>query len=71
MLEDLSGSRELRALSTSSSGMSIETKCCLTEVSTLTSLFVDMQLLVENTEKKNLLNNIYVALLMSSVALAS
>ena len=50
MPEDLSGSMELRASSTSSSDMLIETRCCLTEVSTLTLLFVDMRLLVENTE---------------------
>ena len=50
--------------------MSIETKCCLTEVSTLALLFIDIKLLVvEQTEKKNLLNNM--ALLTSSVALAS
>ena len=67
--EDLSGSRELRALSTSSSDVSIETRYCLTEVSTVTSLFVDTKLLVENTEKKILLNN--VALSTSSMALAS
>ena len=69
MPEDLLGSRELRASSTSSSDMSIEIRCCLTEMSTMTSLFVDTKLLVENTEKKNLLNN--VALSTSSVALAS
>ena len=48
--EDLLGSQELRALSTSSSDMFIETKCCLMKVSILTLLFVDMRLLVENTE---------------------
>ena len=69
MPKDLSGSRELWASSTSSSDMSIQTRCCLTGVSTVTSLFVDMKLLVENTEKENLLNNI--ALMTSSVALAS
>ena len=69
MLEDLSGSRQLRASNTSSSDMFIETKCCLTEQSTLALLFVNMKLLVEKTEKKNLLNNM--ALLTSSVALAS
>ena len=50
MPEDLSGSKELRASSTSSSDIFIETKCCLIEVSTLTLLVVDMRLLVENTE---------------------
>ena len=48
--------------------MSIETKCCLTEVFAL-ALFVDMKLLVEKTEKKKLLNSM--AFLTSSVALAS
>ena len=67
--EDLSGFRGLSTLNTSSSDMSIETKCCLTEVSTLALLFADMKLLVEKTVKKNLLD--HMALLTSSVALAS
>ena len=50
MSEDLSGSKELRASSTSSSDMFIETKCCLTEVSTQTLLFVDMRLQEENID---------------------
>ena len=67
--EDLSGSRELSTSNTSSSDMSIETKCCLTEVSTLTLLFIDMKLLVEKNGEENLLNSM--ALLTSLVALAS
>lgn len=47
---DLSRSRELRTLSTSSSDMFIENKFCLTEVSTLKSLFADIKLPVENDD---------------------
>ena len=54
MPEDLSGSRNLRDSNTSSSDMFIETKCCMTEESTLALLFVDIKLLVEKTKKKNL-----------------
>ena len=50
------GFRELRASGTSSSDMFMETKRCLTEASTLTSLFVHMKLLVEKLKRKNLLN---------------
>ena len=56
MPEDLSGSRELSTSNTSLSDMSIETNCCLTEVSTLV-LFVAIKLLVEQVDiiisKKN------------------
>ena len=69
MPEDLSGSRELSALIISSSDMFIETKCCLTEESTLALLLVGMKLLVEKTQKKDLLNKM--ALLTSSVAVVS
>ena len=50
MPEGLSESRELRASSTSSSDIFIKTKCYLTEESTMTLLFVDVKILVENTE---------------------
>ena len=50
MPEDLSESRESRASSTSSLDIFIKTKCCLTEVSKMTLLFVDVKILVENTE---------------------
>ena len=69
--EDLSESRELSTSNISCSDMSIETKCSLTEVSTLALLFVDMRLATSGKNwEENLLNS-SMALLTLSVALVS